>query len=93
VVVRFGPKCEPGFLSVFGVSDEKEARELLTLACPTDRAGQFYARELAQRQDLDTLAAFSARLKHVHDTYLVPRGRCRCKAPTVRRKTVRRAKD
>jgi hypothetical protein len=36
--------------------------QLLTLACPTNRAGQFIAPELADEQTFENLQAFSDRL-------------------------------
>lgn len=60
--MRFGPKCEDGSLPVFSVDTEEQAKELLSLACETNGAGEYVARELLHRQTLDNLKAFSDRL-------------------------------
>jgi len=67
VVVRFGPKCPKGFLPVYSVDTEEEARQLLVVTCGTNVDGEFVARELVHEQTLDNLYAFGARLKHVHE--------------------------
>jgi hypothetical protein len=53
---------EEGFLPVFSVDTEEEARELLVFACGTNIEGEFVARELVQEQTLEALTAFSDRL-------------------------------
>jgi len=62
VRVAFGPKVPNGFLPVFSVDTEDEARELITLCCPLDHAGKPYARELAREQTLENLERFSDKL-------------------------------
>ena len=57
---------EDGFLPVYSVDTEEEARSLLTLACATNLDGEFIARELVQEQSLANLMAFGDRL---HVTY------------------------
>lgn len=64
-MVRFGPKCEEGFLPVYSVDTPEEAI-LLTLTCPTNVAGEFVARELINEQTLDNLEAFGERLARAH---------------------------
>ncbi len=76
--MRFGPKCEPGFLPVFSVADEAEARMLLLRACETNIRGEYVARELVHEQSLPNLYAFGERLREIHDTRMVPNGHCRC---------------
>lgn len=76
--MRFGPKCEPGFLPVFSVADEAEARGLLLRACDTNIRGEYVARELVHEQSLPNLYAFGDRLREIHDTRMVPAGHCRC---------------
>ena len=64
--MRFGPECPSGFLPVYSVDTEDEAKRLLTLACPTNNAGEFVAPELATEQTLDNRFAFGERLARVH---------------------------
>ena len=51
-----------GRLPVFSVDTEEEARALITLTCPMDAEGHYYARELADEQTLENLQAFSDKL-------------------------------
>lgn len=48
---------------MFSVNTEEEAKSLLTLACPTNSAGEFVARELTQEQTLENLYAFGDKLE------------------------------
>jgi hypothetical protein len=64
--VRFGRKCEPGFLPVYSVDSEEEARRLLVAACPTNLDGEFIAPELVERQTLDNLERFGERLDRIY---------------------------
>lgn len=66
-MVRFGQKCPDGFLPVFSVDTEDEARQLLTLACPRNMDGEFVARELAEEQTLGNLTAFGQRLAELYE--------------------------
>ena len=61
--MRYGRSVPSGFLPVFSTNTEDEARALLTLACPTNRDGDFVAPELAREQTIDNLMAFSDRLQ------------------------------
>lgn len=61
--MRFGPKCEKGFLPVFSVDTPEEAEALLILSCPRNASGEFVAPELAEEQTLDNLDAFGDRLR------------------------------
>lgn len=56
-----GPIPE-GRLPVFSCDTEEEAKSLITLCCPRDAEGNYYARELAEEQTLDNLQAFSDKL-------------------------------
>lgn len=76
--MRFGTRTPNGFLPVFSVADEQEARALLVRACGTNYQGEFVARELVEEQTLDHLDEFSDRLASVHDM-LVGIGKCRCR--------------
>lgn len=78
--MRFGPKCERGFLPVYSVADEREAQDLLLAACGRNLDGEFVARELAAHQTLSHLRAFSDRLHAVH-ARLRELGKCRCVDP------------
>ena len=61
-MVRFGRTVDKGSLPVFSVETEDDARALIAFACPMTHHGEYYARELAQSQTLENLAAFSDRL-------------------------------
>lgn len=65
-MVRYGRTVEEGFLPVYSVETEQEARQLLVAACSRDMAGNFIARELVDHQTLDNLYAFSDRLAETH---------------------------
>ena len=75
--MRFGTKCPDGFLPVFSVGDEEEAKALISLSCSTNLAGEYIAQELAEEQSLDNLERFSTRLDEAHDR-LISTGSCRC---------------
>jgi hypothetical protein len=64
-VVRFGRTVpiEDGFLPIFSVDTEEEAKALLILTCSSNMAGEYIARELAQEQTLENLYAFGDRLR------------------------------
>lgn len=79
--MRYAERVEDGFLAVYSVADEDEARALLTLACPMSYDREFIAEELAREQTMDNLQAFSDRLHEAHSV-LVETGRCRCKERT-----------
>lgn len=57
---------ERGFLPVYSVNTEQEARQLLVAACSTNCAGEFVARELVEEQTLENLYAFGDRLAATH---------------------------
>ncbi|HSR79082.1 MAG TPA: hypothetical protein VLN57_21090 [Xanthobacteraceae bacterium] len=57
--MRYGRSVPDGFLPVFSVDTEEQARQLILLTCPRDAEGTHYARELAQEQTLENLQAFS----------------------------------
>lgn len=63
---------------MYSVADEEEAKALITLCCPRDHHGTHYARELAQKQTIENLQAFSDKLHEGHKR-LVETGYCRCK--------------
>lgn len=65
--MRYGRTCEEGFLPVFSVDTEEEARELLVFACPTNLQGEFIAPHLAREQTLENLDAFSDYLQERWD--------------------------
>ncbi len=64
--MRFGQKCPKGFLPVFSVDTEVEAKSLLVLACETNLAGEYIARELVHEQTLENLYAFGDRLRKAY---------------------------
>lgn len=63
--MRYGRSVEDGFLPVYSVDTEEEARRLLVAACPTNIAGEFVAPELAEEQTLANLRALGRRLAAV----------------------------
>lgn len=76
-------------MPVFSVDTEAEAKMLLVMTCPKNAAGQFVARQLAEEQTLENLAAFSDQLKAAHDL-LVKNGNCKCKKRLTNRTKNRR---
>lgn len=60
--MRYGRSVPDGWLPVFSVDTEDEARKLLVSSCGTTVNGEFFASELVERQTLFNLAAFSQRL-------------------------------
>lgn len=64
--MRFGRSVPNGFLPVYSVDTEKEAHQLLVVACPRDLDGEFVARELVHEQTLENLKAFGERLAATH---------------------------
>ena len=56
-----------GFLPVFSVDTEEQAKRLLVLTCSRNFAHEFEARELLAEQTLENLAAFSDRLQQAYD--------------------------
>ena len=67
MVVRYGRTVEPGFLPVYSVDTEEQARQLLVAACPTNLEHEFIAPELAAEQTLGNLQAFGERLRDLHE--------------------------
>lgn len=59
------------------MADEKEAKDLIVMACSTNEHGQYIADELAREQTLDNLELFSQRLDRMHEV-LKKNGHCRC---------------
>lgn len=47
---------------MFSVNTEEDAEQLISLCCPRDAAGNYYARELAVEQTLENLELFSDKL-------------------------------
>ncbi len=68
--MRYGRAVDRGFLPVFSVGSEEEARKLLVLSCQTNIQNEFIAKELAEEQTVENLFAFGDRLKMMHDKYL-----------------------
>ena len=66
-------------LPVYSVGTEKEAQDLLVLACSTNYKGEFIAKELMHEQTVDNLEAFGNRLDRIHDAFIKPKKRCYCK--------------
>ena len=57
---------EEGFLPVYSVDTEAEAKDLVLLACKRSVTGELIAPELAEEQTLDRLASFGDRLQALH---------------------------
>lgn len=68
--MRFGRTVEDGFLPVYSVDTEEEAKRLLVLACGTNLRNEFVARELGEEQTLENLYAFGKRLEETHGRFL-----------------------
>ena len=67
MVVGYGVTVPASSLPVYSVDTEEEARNLITLACQTNYAGQYIARELVAEQTLENLVAFGERLARTHE--------------------------
>ena len=65
--VTYGRTCPPGFLPVYFVDSEEEAKTLVVLTCAMGPDGKYYARELAAEQTLDNLDAFSKKIEQAHE--------------------------
>jgi hypothetical protein len=76
--VRFGPKCEKGFLPVYSVGSEEEAKTLLSMCCGTNLDREYVARELLHDQSIENLEAFGDRLHKFHKI-LIDKKRCDCR--------------
>lgn len=68
-----------GFLPVFSVTTEEEAKALIVATCSMGMDGEYYASELASEQTMENLEVFSAKIDRVHDVFIA-RGLCKCKA-------------
>lgn len=65
--MTYGRTCPKGYLAVYSVDTEEQARRLIATACPLARDGSgYYAPELANEQTLETLSAFGDRLHGLH---------------------------
>ena len=53
--MRYGRSVQDGFLPVFSVNSEKEAKSLLVATCPRNNDGEFVSRELVEEQTLENL--------------------------------------
>lgn len=67
-------------LPVYAVGSEKEAKTLVTLTCPTNYDGEYYARELLHEQTLENLEQFAERLDQAH-RWFIQNGQCTCQKP------------
>lgn len=67
MIVRYGRTCPEGYLTVYSVDTEEEARLLIATACPMNLDGEYYAPELAGDQTLETLYAFGDRLHQLQE--------------------------
>ena len=74
-MVGHGPKGSrpAGRLPVFTVSNEKEAKALITLACETTLDGEFVARELVDDQTPENLTIFGDRLADLYERFVKPK--------------------
>lgn len=90
--MRYGRGALPeGFLPVYSVGDEEEAKALLIMSCGRNLAGEFVASELAREQTLDNLQAFSDKL-HERHAMLKKAGRCRCVTSPAEGRTLARSR-
>lgn len=75
-MVRFGRagECPKGFLPVHSVDTPEQAKALLTLACQTNRNGEYIARELVHPdRSISDLELFATRLQEC-ERMLIERG-------------------
>ncbi len=59
--------CARGFLPVYSVDTEEQAKALIVAACPTNIQGDYVAPELSQSQTLDNLKRFGDRLAELDE--------------------------
>ena len=65
--MRSGRTVPAGFLPVYSVDTEEEARLLIVMTCPrTDDGSAHFARELAAEQTLENLGKFAERVALAH---------------------------
>lgn len=77
--MRFGTECPEGFLPVYSVDTEAEARRLIGMTCSLGNDGFYYSREMAEaeregRRDIDGFYLFSQKLDQVYEAHV--RGKC-----------------
>lgn len=68
--MRYGRAVPDGWLPVYSVDTEDEARRLLVVACPkvmVEGKLEYVARELVTEQTLPNLYAFADRLRETHE--------------------------
>lgn len=71
--MRYGRSVEEGFLPVFAVDTEEEAKSLLVLCCQKQRVNgklEFIAKELLHDQSIENLEGFGERLKRIYYRYI-----------------------
>lgn len=88
--MRAGRRVPRGFIPVYSVDTEEEARDLIVLTCSSDGHGGYFNADLAAAREkpattiaemdaqLASLDVFSNRLDAMHDV-LKKRGFCCCK--------------
>lgn len=63
----YGRTPPEGFLPVFSVDTEAQAKKLLIGACSRDEEGNYYSPLLARGQTLENLQTFSDRLLMIYE--------------------------
>ena len=58
-----------GFLPVFSVNTEDEAKRLIVATCSRGTDGQYYSAELAMEQTIAMLEQFSRKLERVYSMH------------------------
>lgn len=65
----YGRVTPEGKLPVFSCDTEEEAKSLIVLTCPRGSDGNYYARELVEKQTLENLVKFSDKLQEYWDRW------------------------
>lgn len=81
--MRVGTTCPEGFLPVYSVDTEEEAKTLVILTTSIGPDGEYYAMNLAAAQTLEELEAFAQQVDRAHE-FLKEQGRCFCREPVKR---------
>jgi uncharacterized phage infection (PIP) family protein YhgE len=70
--VGYGPKgTRPaGSLPVFTTNTLEASKMLVELACGTNAKGNYIAKELVEKQNMENLQKFSDRLNQIYEKYI-----------------------
>jgi len=90
--VRFGRgACPDGFLPVFSVDTDEEARKLIVATCSRDADGNYYSHDLAAEQSLERLNYLGEKMERVYRMLKKPAAQPDAKGGRPQTPTVKRA--